>query len=218
MCRLTLLALVAFVAPVKAQTLPLVDEVDWPTFREQAIALLAGLDKLGAALPADTTKAVRALLDQKAPANARRAGRAVQELLDAHCLVGVHVNPESRVKAQRGDRPATLSRDRPTYALVKVHNEGGVTHPLSVASEQAVVTKPGTERWVEMGVVNEKPFANRLTGQRVEYRVMKLVARQAGKREATLSFDVGQGTQDLGFRSELPILFTIREKDSAPGR
>src|SRR5262245_42831250 len=155
MCRLTLLALVAFVAPVKAQSLPLVDEVDWPTFREQAIALLAGLDKLGAALPADTTKAVRALLDQKAPANARRAGRAVQELLDAHCLVGVHVNPESRVKAQRGDRPASLPRDRPTYTLVKVHNEGGVTHPLSVAGEPPAVTKDDPKPWLESSVVNE---------------------------------------------------------------
>src|SRR5262249_51702278 len=32
---------------------------------------------------------------------------------------------------------------------------------------------------------------------------------EAGKREVVLGFDVGQGTQDLGFRAEVPILFTI---------
>jgi hypothetical protein len=36
---------------------------------------------------------------------------------------------------------------------------------------------------------------------------VQLYSRDAGKREATLTFDVGQGTQDLGFRSELPVLF-----------
>src|SRR5262249_45925301 len=33
---------------------------------------------------------------------------------------------------------------------------------------------------------------------------------EAGKREATIGFDVGQGTQDLGFRGEAPVLFDIR--------
>ena len=28
-------------------------------------------------------------------------------------------------------------------------------------------------------------------------------------REATLRFDVGQGSQDLGFRGEVPVLFTV---------
>jgi hypothetical protein len=79
-----------------------------------------------------------------------------------------------------------------------------------VASEQAIDKKADMSRWVELSIVNDKPFVKSLTGKRVEYRVMKLVAKQSGKREATLTFDVGQGTQDLGFRSEVPILFTIR--------
>jgi hypothetical protein len=39
---------------------------------------------------------------------------------------------------------------------------------------------------------------------------VRLAAHEAGKREATLKFDVGQGTQDLGFRAEVPVLFTVR--------
>ncbi len=33
---------------------------------------------------------------------------------------------------------------------------------------------------------------------------------EAGQREATIVFDIGQGTQDLGFRSEVPVLFSIK--------
>jgi hypothetical protein len=194
-----------------ARELPLIDEADWPSLRDQARDLLAGLAKLDAPLPEKTAKPLRALIEQKSPENPRLAGRAVQKLLDAHCLVGVTINPESRVKAQRGALTAALVRDKTAYVLVRVHNEGGVTHPLMAASEQAVEPgKKAADRWLELGVLNAKPFADRLTGDRVEYRVMKLTARQAGKREATLSFDVGQGTQDLGFRSEVPILFTVR--------
>jgi hypothetical protein len=41
-------------------------------------------------------------------------------------------------------------------------------------------------------------------------------SRETGKREATLSFDIGQGTQDLGFRSEVSLLFNIVPTISAP--
>ena len=37
--------------------------------------------------------------------------------------------------------------------------------------------------------------------------MLELYSRDTGKREAKLAFDVGQGTQDLGFRNELNVLF-----------
>src|SRR5207249_10079732 len=37
-----------------------------------------------------------------------------------------------------------------------------------------------------------------------------LDSSDAGQREATISFDVGEGSQDLGFRSETPMLFEVR--------
>jgi hypothetical protein len=210
---ITVVVLWACAAPAQAQSLALVDEVEWKPFREHVGELLAGLKKLDAEVPAETTKAVQKLIDQKSPDNPRVAARAVQKLLDAHCLVGVHINPQSRVKAARGDLAARLVRDRTTYVLVRVHNDGGVTHPLSAVSEQAVLAgSRDADRWLELGVINDRPFANRLSGQRLEYRVLKLVARQTGKREATVTFDVGQGTQDLGFRSDVPILFTVRPR------
>jgi hypothetical protein len=37
-----------------------------------------------------------------------------------------------------------------------------------------------------------------------------IYSSDSGRREATLGFDVGQGTQDLGFRGEVPVLFDIQ--------
>lgn len=48
-----------------------------------------------------------------------------------------------------------------------------------------------------------------LSGLRVEYSIAMIYSSEAGKREATIAFDIGQGTQDLGFRAELPVLFEI---------
>jgi len=46
-----------------------------------------------------------------------------------------------------------------------------------------------------------------LGGLEVEYRIIQLHSRDAGRREAKFSFDVGQGTQDIGFRNEVDLLF-----------
>jgi hypothetical protein len=210
---LVLFSLVVLAAPAWAEPLPLVGDVRWGPFRRHCLALLDAAQKLDLTLPSETVKSLRALLAQKAPADPALAAGAVQKLLDAHCLVGVTINPQSRVKAARGPRRAELVRDRAVYLLVKVHNDGGVTHALAATSPQKVA--PGRKdrnRWLDLAVIDTKPFAKQLSGGKVEYRVLALTARQTGKREATLAFDVGQGSQDLGFRAEVPILFTVRPR------
>ncbi len=210
---LALFLLVVSAVSARAEALPIVPEVEWGRFRAHCQALVAGLDKLGAPLPDGTARPLRALLEKKAPDDAGEAARAVQKLLDAHCLIGVSINPESRVKAARGPLRAELVRDRAVYMLVKVHNDGGVTHALAVASPQKITPdKKGAGRWLEIAVVDRQRLGGPLSAARVEYRVLELTARQAGKREATLAFDVGQGSQDLGFRAEVPILFTVRPR------
>ena len=210
---LPLLALFVLPAPLPAGELTVV-EADWPALRAHAQDLVKNLEALKAPLPAETLEELRLLL-KKEPADPAEAVRAVQKLLDAHCLLGVNVNPESRVKAARGPRKASLTVGEAAFVLVKVHNEGGVTHALSVESPQRLPEGAGAKHpshWLELSVLNGKPFADRLSGEKLEYRVMKLTARQAGKREATLTFDVGQGSQDLGFRAEVPVLFVVGKK------
>jgi hypothetical protein len=172
--------------------------------------LLTALKKLDVPMPPGAVRELGHLLaaEPKAP---EAFVRAAQKLLDAHCLIYVSINPESRVKAARGPAAAELVRDRPTFVLVKVHNEAGVTHALKVKGAQLLAKgKDDKDRWLEAEVYAGPPLGKTLGGQPVEYVLLRLTARQAGKREATLMFDVGQGTQDLGFRNEVPILFTVR--------
>ena len=136
---------------------------------------------------------------------------SVQKLLDPYCLIGVTINPESRVKAARGPRTADLIQGKDTLVLIKVQNDAGVTQGLKVSGDQLrTAAASDKEHWLEASVLDKKPLDARLSGQKLEYVVLRLKAHELGKREATLKFDVGQGTQDLGFRAEVPILFVVK--------
>jgi hypothetical protein len=190
-----------------AQTpLSVVEEVAWEPLRDHCRQLLARPEAARLTLPAATARELKTLLD-KEPANPIAAVAAVQKLLDPHCLIGVNINPESRVKAARGPLTVELPRGQEVVILVKVHNEGGVTHPLTVSGPELIVQdKPEAGQWLSAAL----PRDEKLSGRGLEYRLLRLTAREAGKREATFRFDVGQGTQDLGFRAEVPILFTVK--------
>ncbi len=149
--------------------------------------------------------------------------QGIQAELDARCLVVVSINPESRVKVAAGPFAPQLYEKGWRTFLVKVINEAGVTAPLRCTSPQSqsmfrqstsaadpeisITPAEADRRWLEIAMPVQEPMVANLSGLKVEYRVVQLYSRDSGLREATLQFDVGQGTQDLGFRSELPILF-----------
>jgi hypothetical protein len=208
MSLIVLLWLAAVAGPLHAQApLPLVEDADCKALRAHVRALLTALEKQKAELPAEVVAELRPLLE-KEPDDPEAAAKAIQKVLDARCLIGVSINPESRVKAARGPAAAELRQDEAKYVLVKVHNDAGVTAALTVTGPQIVAPDKDGDGWLEASVVT----AAKLGGQRVEYVVLKLTAREAGKREATFKFDVGQGTQDLGYRAEVPILFAVRTR------
>lgn len=195
------------VANVAAQApLPVVENVEPALLHEHCASLKQALD--GSGLLSKDEKMELAGLLQAAASPDSAAG--IQKLLDRHCLVGVNINPESRVKAARGPAAADLSLDRETLFLIKVHNEAGVSDALKVTGEQLIAgPRDDSRRWLELAVLSNKPLRKTLSGQKVEYVVVRVKPREPGKREATLKFDVGQGTQDLGFRAEVPVLFTV---------
>src|SRR5690606_22604395 len=134
-----------------------------------------------------------------------------------HVLLGVQINPEMRVKVSRGPATAELQELGWRQFLVKVHNEAGTTAALR-ASGPNLGEVFRTERdqrplgenadlWLDVQWFESQPLLPTLSGLELEYRIVQLYSRDAGKREATLVLDVGQGTQDLGFRSEIAILF-----------
>jgi hypothetical protein len=201
-----LLSLLA--APVAAaEPLPRVNDVSWPEVRQRCRQLVALL-KNEKALPPHIERRLTDLLDSE-KVEPEQALERLQDLLDPLCLIAVHINPESRVKARRGPAEANLTRDRGHVVLVKVHNEGGITPPLVVSGEELRETKKSGEgRWLEASLI--APGKGSLSGLKLEYVVLRLTAHEAGKREATLKFDAGQGTQDLGFRAEVSILFRVQ--------
>jgi hypothetical protein len=211
--RILLLCILGSVSSAWGQSsLPVINDVDVRALRVQCRQLLDGLAKMKAALPPETDRELRALLkDQKQTSDETAA--KIQKLLNDQCLVGVSINPESRVKAARGPRSAELVVGKESVVLVSVLNEAGVTHALSLEGPQIIGPKENAkDRWLHATVYPDHPSSQKLSGQKVEYVLLRLKAEKAGKREATLIFDVGQGTQDLGFRAEVPILFTTKEK------
>ena len=47
----------------------------------------------------------------------------------------------------------------------------------------------------------------RLSGLAIEYQILEVYSRDAGARAAKIGFNVGQGTQDIGFRNDVAIVF-----------
>ena len=196
--------------------------VDAQPLHAQTARVEAALTFLGAPLPADDTQS----LAIARTAGAEKSVRQLQETLDQHVLASVHINPESRVKVAAGPAKPILTRHGWTVFLIKVHNEAGVTARLRVQSPNAAPlhrrstgAKTGDKsidpaavanRWLDVSTFDKQPLNPALSGLEVEYRILQLYSRDAGKREAKLKFDVGQGTQDLGLRNELPVLFTCQ--------
>lgn len=138
-------------------------------------------------------------------------------------LLGVTINPEGRVSVDRGAAPASLGQHEWRAFLVKIRNAARVTAALNLASPNAEPTfristnqpepKPGlapaevAKRWLDLAWVESRPMTGALSGIPVEYKLVNLYSRDAGPREARLKFDVGAGTQNLGFRGDLDVLF-----------
>ncbi|MDP6443127.1 MAG: CehA/McbA family metallohydrolase [Pirellulaceae bacterium] len=217
---LALLSLVLIPTSATAQQLPLVIDVEAQPLKAQVKRIAQALDFLGEPL---TKKEKDALKKANAEMDKAKALRAIQEVLDARVLVGVNINPESRVKVARGPAKAELVEQGWTVFLVKVANEAGVTAPLRAHSPNAAplvkrssgakdppqVIKPQdvSDRWMDIQTFDQQPLTRGLSGLRLEYRILQVYSRDKGKREGKLLFDVGQGTQDLGFRNEAAILF-----------
>src|SRR5687768_9475854 len=212
-----------------AATLPRVTDVALQPLAAQSKALAEAMTLLGEPLPEPTRAALDAAYLE---ADEAKAVAAIQAALDPLCLVAVQINPESRVKVAAGPAKPELVESGWRTFLVKVHNAAGVTAPLKAASPQAqpLHNAPADEvkdRWLDLSLFTGRPLpGERLTGLELEYRVIQLYSRDAGKRSAKLSFDVGQGTQDLGFRGDVDILFTaapsneltfrVRDEDGRP--
>ena len=184
-----------------------------------------------------------------APADQRRINEAIanpdeasavaqiEAVLDAHALATVDINAESRVKVQQAAARPELVQAGTRLFLVKVNNDGHVTAVLNVESvnsgkaylqsngnaapEIKLTPQQAVERWADIALYQQPPMRPRLSGLGLEYAVLAVSSRDAGQRSAKISFNVGQGSQDIGFRNDVVIVFnalptrpvTLRVKD-----
>jgi hypothetical protein len=142
----------------------------------------------------------------------------VQRILHPHTLFQIHINPEMRVKVSRGPAKALLVRGEWVLFLAEIRNECGTTAPLFVESPNAWTGEDeDRQTWLELEVRSAARLPVTLSGRRLEYRLVALRAHEEGKRAARINLNVGQGTQDIGFRNEVDILFECRDALEDPG-
>jgi hypothetical protein len=238
--RFTLpLLLLALAAPTPAADLPPVAKVEHQPLQAQVRRLLDALDLLGSPLPEQARKDLDAAVKDSDQA---RSVRAIQEVLDRFCLAGVHIRKEQKegaadlhVQAQAGPARPELAEQGWRVFLVKVHNEAEMDKvELRVRSPNALpLTKPSTsrpaptvtslgevgKRFLELMTFDSQPLVRPLSGLNLEYRILQVYCRDAGRKEASLEFALapeGLKTQPLAVSP--PVAFHFESVSAVPVR
>ncbi len=225
---------VVIALPVAAQT-----RVQLQPFAQQVRQVETSLAYLGQPLAQDDGDAINQAIGN---ANEAAAIEHLEQILDKYALAIVDINAESRVKVQPGPAKPELVEAGARIFLVKVINKAGVTAPLVAESPNAlpifvqsdsspeppkkISTADTRDRWMGLDLYDKDPMSPRLSGLPLEYRILQIYSRDQGQRSAAISFNVGQGTQDIGFRNEMVVVFTalparplrlwVRDENRAP--
>ncbi len=199
--------------------------VEAQPFLAQAIRISEALSFIGNSLPEKVERQLRSLQSKSMD---EKTVEKIQELLDPFCIAMVDINPESRVKVSRGPAEAEMIQEGWTTYLLKVNNQANITARLEAESPNALpilnissfahrakkenFISPGQldNQFMEMVIYRNRPLKSNLSGLEVEYVPIQFYTKEKGKREATIGFNVGQGTQDIGFRNTIDILFDIK--------
>ncbi|MDQ6813564.1 MAG: CehA/McbA family metallohydrolase [Bacteroidota bacterium] len=202
-----------------------VENVEAQPLLSQALRVADALSYIGNALPAHAMKRLQALKDLPYDAS---TVKSVQEILDPYCLAEIEINPEARVKVNAGPAKPDLLQEGWKSYLVKVHNQAHTVARLMAESPNAsplFYTSTFSHRmlpknkltagqldnsFLQMAIYRDRPLQQDLSGLELEYSVLQLYTRSRGKREATIGFNVGQGTQDIAFRNAATFLFDIK--------
>ncbi len=188
---------------------------------QQVRRIETAMSFLGQPFPAGDLKRIDAAIANPSEA---AAVQEIERVLDKSALAIVEINAESRVKVEQGEAKPELVEGGTRLFLVKVMNLANVTAPLAVDSpnsgkvyipsngspEPPMKLSPAEarDRWADIAIYNAPPMTRRLSGLALEYVILEISSRDRGQRSAEIGFNVGQGTQDIGYRNAIPILFT----------
>ena len=207
--------LVVLQGNVQSQT-----EVPLQPLAQHVRRLETALNYLGQPLSPETHRQINEALGMR---DERQAVARVEEILEPYVLVVVNINPESRVMVTRGPAEPELVESGTRLFLVKVLNKAAVTAPLVVESpnsgpvyiksrgepepEMELTEEDVKERWADITLYQRAPMPRRLSGLGLEYQILEVYSRDRGQRSAEIGFHVGQGTQDIGFRNDVLVVF-----------
>src|SRR5262245_25455444 len=118
-----------------AAKLPIVTGVELQPLSAQVNRLIEAMDSLGSTFRAESRKSLEAAM---AASNGAAGVEKIQAILDPHCLFGVSINPEMRVKVAQGEAKPELVEQGWRQFLVKVHNESSTTATLAAVSPNAI--------------------------------------------------------------------------------
>lgn len=212
-------------ASAGADRIPVIDDIAPQPAVSLALRLVDALEYLGSPMQADDTAKLRALADI-APDDAMV--KTIQSLLDPYCIAFVNINPESRVKVRRGPAEPLLQQNGWRTYLVKVQNQAGTRAELACVSPNAEPVlhastgaptpqrkndiTPGdlAQRFLEITDYVAPPMERPLSGFELEYRIVQFYTGETGEREVSLGFHVGAGTEDIGNRNAIHVLFRAR--------
>src|SRR6266542_7044308 len=204
-CPLALVLAALLAAPAIAGDPPKTIKVDRQPLEAQVKRVVETLELLGAPLPeADRAALAVALKEQ----NDSTAVGAIQAVLDTHCLAMVRIAGPNKLVTSAGPARPALAEQGWRVFLVKVDNAAGVSKvelrpdsPNALPMFYRSTGKPDPKvmsvgeagkRFLDFTMHNTQPLLAHLSGLEVEYRVLQVYCRDAGRKEASLGFGLFQ--------------------------
>jgi len=196
----------ALAGSAAAADFPQVTKVELQPLAAQAIRVADALALLGAPLSAQERQG---LVEAGKDTKETHGIVAIQAILDKHCLAGLHGRagqtvPELEVMA--GPAKPELAEQGWRVFLVKVLNHAGLDKlELRTNSPNAArLTRPSssradpkvepvaevTKRFLDLATSTGQPLVRDLSGLEVEYRILQVYCRDAGRKEAQLGFSL----------------------------
>ena len=191
MHRLLLFAPSLVLAAPPVADLPKVTKVERQPLAAQVQRLVEALDFLGAPL---------AKADKKALTGADV--KQIQGILDKHCLAGVRIGkgsievkagPAKPELAEQGWRVFLVKVENPS-CLDKAGNAGGkpqrlaALQPHQQPNPRVASVEQIKQRFLDLEMYGKQPLVRDLSGLELEYRILQVFCRDAGRKEARLRF------------------------------
>ncbi len=182
--------------------LPKVSKVELQPLAAQAERVAQALELLGAPLTAsDRQTLVQAGKDKQ------NGVAVIQQILDQRCLAGLSIRGTKgspTLEAIPGPARPELAEQGWRVFLVKVFNEAGIdnlelrgTSPNAAPLTRRSTNSPDPrvesvavvrKRFLELDSYTSQPLVRGLSGLELEYRILQVYCRDAGRKEANLGF------------------------------